>query len=133
LTRVQSETVGLSVAGLRITAIELVADIAGDSHTAWSPVAHPTIAISSSSSRVSVAGLPRPSVRSKAATRLFIVGSRVHVRREKTPDRPWVPGARERVCLTSHPDERGPELNIIWHPDFVLDMATAGGVPEPAA
>ena len=28
---------------------------------------------------------------------MFIVDSQVHIWKEETPDRPWVPGARERI------------------------------------
>ena len=33
---------------------------------------------------------------------MFIVDSQVHIWREETPDRPWVPGARERMRLNGH-------------------------------
>ena len=33
---------------------------------------------------------------------MFIVDSQVHIWREETPDRPWVPGARERLRLNGH-------------------------------
>ena len=36
---------------------------------------------------------------------MFIVDSQVHIWREETPDRPWVPGARERIRLNGHREE----------------------------
>src|SRR5437016_13132364 len=36
---------------------------------------------------------------------VFIVDSQVHIWREETPDRPWVPGARERIRLNGHREE----------------------------
>ena len=36
---------------------------------------------------------------------MFIVDSQVHIWREETPDRPWVPGARERMRLNGHREE----------------------------
>ena len=36
---------------------------------------------------------------------MFIVDSQVHSWREETPDRPWVPGARERMRLNGHREE----------------------------
>ena len=36
---------------------------------------------------------------------MFIADSRVHIWREETPDRPWVPGARERMRLNGHREE----------------------------
>lgn len=36
---------------------------------------------------------------------MFIVDSQVHVWKEETPDRPWVPGARERIRLNGHREE----------------------------
>jgi predicted TIM-barrel fold metal-dependent hydrolase len=36
---------------------------------------------------------------------VFIVDSQVHVWKEETPDRPWVPGARERIRLNGHREE----------------------------
>jgi predicted TIM-barrel fold metal-dependent hydrolase len=36
---------------------------------------------------------------------VFIVDSQVHIWREETPDRPWVPGARERLRLNGHREE----------------------------
>jgi len=36
---------------------------------------------------------------------VFIVDTQVHLWREETPDRPWVPGARERIRLNGHREE----------------------------
>jgi len=36
---------------------------------------------------------------------MFIVDSQIHVRKEETPDRPWVPGARERIRFNGHREE----------------------------
>ncbi|MCS7051133.1 MAG: amidohydrolase [Thermomicrobium sp.] len=36
---------------------------------------------------------------------MFIVDSQVHIWKEETPDRPWVPGARERMRLNGHREE----------------------------
>ena len=36
---------------------------------------------------------------------LFIVDTQIHVWKEETPDRPWVPGARERIRLNGHREE----------------------------
>jgi predicted TIM-barrel fold metal-dependent hydrolase len=36
---------------------------------------------------------------------MFIVDSQVHIWKEETPDRPWVPGARERIRLNGHREE----------------------------
>ncbi|HTX09653.1 MAG TPA: amidohydrolase family protein [Solirubrobacteraceae bacterium] len=36
---------------------------------------------------------------------MFIVDSQVHVWKEETPDRPWVPGARERIRLNGHRED----------------------------
>ena len=36
---------------------------------------------------------------------MFIVDSQVHIWLEETPDRPWVPGARERIRLNGHREE----------------------------
>ena len=36
---------------------------------------------------------------------MFIVDSQVHIWREETPDRPWIPGARERMRLNGHREE----------------------------
>ncbi len=36
---------------------------------------------------------------------MFIVESQVHIWREETPDRPWVPGAPERLRLNGHREE----------------------------
>jgi predicted TIM-barrel fold metal-dependent hydrolase len=36
---------------------------------------------------------------------LFIVDSQIHLWKEETPDRPWVPGARERIRLNGHREE----------------------------
>ena len=33
---------------------------------------------------------------------MFIVDSQVHIWKEETPDRPWVPGARERLKANGH-------------------------------
>jgi predicted TIM-barrel fold metal-dependent hydrolase len=33
---------------------------------------------------------------------MFIVDSQVHIWKEETPDRPWIPGARERMKLNGH-------------------------------
>jgi predicted TIM-barrel fold metal-dependent hydrolase len=33
---------------------------------------------------------------------LFIADSQVHIWKEETPDRPWIPGARERMRLNGH-------------------------------
>ena len=33
---------------------------------------------------------------------MFIVDSQVHIWKEETPERPWVPGARERLKLNGH-------------------------------
>ena len=43
--------------------------------------------------------------RAKAAVRVFIVDSQVHIWKEEAPDRPWVPGARERIRLNGHREE----------------------------
>jgi predicted TIM-barrel fold metal-dependent hydrolase len=36
---------------------------------------------------------------------VFIADSQVHVWTEETPDRPWIPGARERIRLNGHREE----------------------------
>ncbi|MFV0373665.1 amidohydrolase family protein [Microbacterium sp.] len=36
---------------------------------------------------------------------MFIVDSQIHLGKEETPDRPWVPGARERIRLNGHREE----------------------------
>ena len=36
---------------------------------------------------------------------MFIVDSQIHLWKEETPDRPWVPGARERIRLNGHREE----------------------------
>ena len=36
---------------------------------------------------------------------VFIVDSQVHIWKEETPDRPWVPGARERIRLNGHRED----------------------------
>ena len=36
---------------------------------------------------------------------MFIVDSQVHIWKEETPDRPWVPGARERMRMNGHREE----------------------------
>ena len=36
---------------------------------------------------------------------MFIVDSQVRIWREETPDRPWIPGARERMRLDGHREE----------------------------
>ena len=36
---------------------------------------------------------------------MFIADSQVHVWTEETPDRPWIPGARERIRLNGHREE----------------------------
>ena len=36
---------------------------------------------------------------------MFIVDSQVHIWKEETPDRPWIPGARERMKLNGHRTE----------------------------
>lgn len=36
---------------------------------------------------------------------MFIVDSQIHVWLEETPDRPWLPGARERIRLNGHREE----------------------------
>ena len=36
---------------------------------------------------------------------MFIVDTQIHVWKEETPDRPWVPGARERIRLNGHREE----------------------------
>ena len=36
---------------------------------------------------------------------MFIVDSQVHIWREETADRPWVPGARERIRLNGHRED----------------------------
>jgi predicted TIM-barrel fold metal-dependent hydrolase len=36
---------------------------------------------------------------------MFIVDSQVHIWKEEAPDRPWVPGARERIRLNGHREE----------------------------
>ncbi len=36
---------------------------------------------------------------------MFIVDSQVHIWLEESPDRPWVPGARERIRLNGHREE----------------------------
>jgi predicted TIM-barrel fold metal-dependent hydrolase len=33
---------------------------------------------------------------------VFIVDTQVHIWKEETPDRPWIPGARERMRLNGH-------------------------------
>ena len=36
---------------------------------------------------------------------MFIVDTQVHIWKEETPDRPWIPGARERMRLNGHREE----------------------------
>lgn len=36
---------------------------------------------------------------------MFIVDTQIHVWKEESPDRPWVPGARERIRLNGHREE----------------------------
>jgi predicted TIM-barrel fold metal-dependent hydrolase len=36
---------------------------------------------------------------------MFIVDSQIHIWKADTPDRPWLPGAHERVRLNGHPDQ----------------------------
>lgn len=36
---------------------------------------------------------------------MFIVDSQVHIWKDETPDRPWVPGARERIRLNGYREE----------------------------
>ena len=36
---------------------------------------------------------------------LLIVDSQIHLWKEETPDRPWVPGARERIRLNGYREE----------------------------
>jgi hypothetical protein len=36
---------------------------------------------------------------------VFIVDTQVHIWKEETPDRPWIPGARERMRLNGHREE----------------------------
>lgn len=36
---------------------------------------------------------------------MFVVDSQVHIWKEETPERPWVPGARERIRLNGHREE----------------------------
>jgi predicted TIM-barrel fold metal-dependent hydrolase len=36
---------------------------------------------------------------------MFIVDSQIHVWQDETPDRPWIPGARERIRLNGHREE----------------------------
>jgi predicted TIM-barrel fold metal-dependent hydrolase len=36
---------------------------------------------------------------------VFIVDTQIHLWKEETPDRPWVPGARERIRLNGHREE----------------------------
>jgi ureidoglycolate dehydrogenase (NAD+) len=36
---------------------------------------------------------------------MFVVDSQIHIWKEETPDRPWVPGARERIRLNGHREE----------------------------
>ena len=51
---------------------------------------------------------------------MFIVDSQVHIWKEETPDRPWVPGARERMKLNGHRTEAFTYLKSV----------TTGGVPK---
>jgi predicted TIM-barrel fold metal-dependent hydrolase len=44
---------------------------------------------------------------------VFIVDSQVHIWREETPDRPWVPGARERMRLNGHREEAFTYRNVL--------------------
>src|SRR5262249_15631193 len=41
----------------------------------------------------------------RGARPMFIVDSQVHIWKEETPDRPWIPGARERMKLNGHRTE----------------------------
>jgi len=36
---------------------------------------------------------------------VFIVDTQVHIWKEETPDRPWIPGARERMRLNGHRED----------------------------
>lgn len=36
---------------------------------------------------------------------MFVVDSQIHLWREEAPDRPWLPGARERIRLNGHREE----------------------------
>jgi predicted TIM-barrel fold metal-dependent hydrolase len=36
---------------------------------------------------------------------MFVVDTQIHIWKEETPDRPWVPGARERIRLNGHREE----------------------------
>jgi len=36
---------------------------------------------------------------------MFIVDSQIHIWQDETPDRPWLPGARERIRLNGHREE----------------------------
>jgi predicted TIM-barrel fold metal-dependent hydrolase len=41
----------------------------------------------------------------KGKALVFIVDTQVHIWKEETPDRPWIPGARERMRLNGHREE----------------------------
>ena len=36
---------------------------------------------------------------------MFIVDSQIHIWKDEAPDRPWLPGARERIRLNGHREE----------------------------
>lgn len=36
---------------------------------------------------------------------MFVVDTQIHIWKEETPDRPWVPGARERIRLNGHRED----------------------------
>jgi predicted TIM-barrel fold metal-dependent hydrolase len=38
-------------------------------------------------------------------TVMFIVDSQIHIWKEESPDRPWVPGARQRLRMNGHREE----------------------------
>lgn len=52
---------------------------------------------------------------------MFIVDTQVHIWTEETPDRPWIPGARERIRLNGHREEP-------FSYQELLELMDAGGV-----
>ncbi|MGH1553593.1 hypothetical protein ACRAWF_21205 [Streptomyces sp. L7] len=36
---------------------------------------------------------------------MFVVDTQIHIWKEESPDRPWVPGARERIRLNGHRED----------------------------
>ena len=51
---------------------------------------------------------------------MFVVDSQLHIWQEETPDRPWVPGARERIRLNGHREE------AFGYPEALALMDEAG-------